>query len=155
MEKSRLELIPAEFWNRYRQEIPSGLWFEMGIVMAVGAKKYSDWDWYHCPLKRSDVIGGSLRHLILSGEEMGTGLDSETGMPHLAHALCRMMFLWIYVLDSIGLPEDLMIQVTDLEDDGKYGKDAMSMMYAFNKLGDVIYLERAIEFVIHDWKERE
>lgn len=66
---------------------------EIAKVMTFGARKYGDHNWRH-GLKWSRVIAALLRHTFafLNGEDK----DSETGLSHLAHAGCCVMFLLEY-----------------------------------------------------------
>ena len=59
-------------------------------VLAFGAKKYAPNNWRK-GLAWSRVIGAILRHMyaFMQGED----LDQETGLPHLDHAACEIMFL--------------------------------------------------------------
>ncbi len=59
-------------------------------VMAVGAKKYSAHNW-RGGFKWSRLIGACMRHLLayMAGED----LDPETGLPHIDHLACEVMFL--------------------------------------------------------------
>lgn len=62
-------------------------------VLMLGAKKYSDNNW-----KQIDDIPGryydaAMRHL--TAWKMGEKSDPETGLSHLAHATCCLLFmLW-------------------------------------------------------------
>lgn len=59
-------------------------------VLGVGAKKYAPHNWRK-GLAWSRIIGSILRHVyaFMQGED----LDKETGLPHLDHASCELMFL--------------------------------------------------------------
>ena len=62
-------------------------------VLTVGAKKYAAWNWSK-GIQFMRVYGALLRHLFewVRGNE----LDEETGLPHLDHAACCLMFLQHY-----------------------------------------------------------
>ena len=77
-EKVRLELLPVR---------PL---LDVGKVLTFGAKKYSERNWEK-GLAWSRPYAAALRHLFAwwSGETY----DKETGLTHLAHALCEIMFL--------------------------------------------------------------
>lgn len=59
-------------------------------VLAFGAKKYDEHNW-RAGLSYSRLLGAILRHTfaILRGED----LDSESGLPHVDHLGCSVMFL--------------------------------------------------------------
>lgn len=62
-------------------------------VLDFGAKKYEPWNWAK-GIKYSRVFSALMRHLWdwWRGEE----LDKETGLNHLFHAACCLMFLAHY-----------------------------------------------------------
>lgn len=59
-------------------------------VLSFGAKKYAAWNWSH-GIAYMRIYGAILRHLFawVTGEDN----DQETGLPHLDHAACELMFL--------------------------------------------------------------
>lgn len=73
--------------------------FEVAKVLEFGAKKYDTWNWKG-GFKWSRVSSAILRHLFqwLRGEDK----DPETGLSHLAHASCGLMFLLDFELNGIG-----------------------------------------------------
>lgn len=77
-EKPRLDLIDPEFL------------FEVSQVMTFGAKKYAPNNW-RGGMPFSRLFSALMRHLwaYWHGEEN----DAETGLSHLAHAGCCLMFL--------------------------------------------------------------
>ena len=62
----------------------------IGEVLKFGAKKYAKNNWMR-GMSWSTALGGVLRHVLafLRGEEF----DLETGLPHLHHAACGLMFV--------------------------------------------------------------
>lgn len=68
---------------------------EINKVLDFGAKKYAEWNWTNGGgMKHSRVINSCLRHLFayLRGEDK----DPESGLSHLAHAGCNILFLIYY-----------------------------------------------------------
>lgn len=63
---------------------------EVGKVLTYGAKKYSPDNWRKLDNLQERYSSAAIRHLLahMSGEVN----DDETGMSHLAHALCCIMF---------------------------------------------------------------
>jgi hypothetical protein len=86
-EKTRVELLP---YNAL---------LEIAKVMTIGAKKYGDNNWRKGMLW-SRLYGACLRHLIAWYE--GQDKDEETGLLHLAHAGCCILFLITYQLLGLG-----------------------------------------------------
>lgn len=79
--KVPLELLPA---------LPL---IKIGQVLEFGAKKYNDHNWRK-GMKWSRVAGAALRHFLawLNGEDT----DPESGLSHLAHCACCLLFLLEY-----------------------------------------------------------
>jgi hypothetical protein len=59
-------------------------------VMTVGAKKYGADNWRNLEDGRRRYYAASLRHLTAWWE--GEACDAESGLPHLAHAACCLLF---------------------------------------------------------------
>lgn len=78
-EKPRTDLIP-----------PSAI-LEVARVLGHGAKKYAPDNWKKVPDLRSRYLGAALRHIFQSME--GQELDPDSGMDHLAHAVCSLLFV--------------------------------------------------------------
>lgn len=60
-------------------------------VLEYGAKKYSPDNWREVPDARTRYFDAAMRHLLLW--RSGEANDSESGLPHLAHAGCCILFL--------------------------------------------------------------
>jgi len=85
--------------------IPPDAMMCIGKVMGYGATKYYDssiprpeQNWQRGQ-KLSKVVGPLLRHLYKY--LMGYDLDSESGLPHLAHVAANAIFLLTYHLRGI------------------------------------------------------
>lgn len=85
--KLRLDLIAPEF--------------EKGLaeVLTHGAEKYGPHNWEK-GIHYSRVFGAIRRHLL--AWQMGEDLDTETGLNHLYHAACELMFLCAYEERGMG-----------------------------------------------------
>ena len=59
-------------------------------ILGFGAKKYARGNWMR-GMMFSEVLDGILRHLTAWND--GEDNDPESGMSHLAHAACGLMFL--------------------------------------------------------------
>ena len=71
-------------------------WREVGQVVDVltfGAKKYSADNWMHVPAAERRYFEAAMRHITARQE--GEIRDPESGFPHLAHAICCLLF-WMY-----------------------------------------------------------
>ena len=60
-------------------------------VLEFGARKYSPGNWMTVPDARTRYWDAAVRHLVAWRE--GERLDPESGLPHLAHAGCCVIFL--------------------------------------------------------------
>lgn len=78
-EKPRWFLLP---WKQLEQ---------VARVITFGADKYSPDNWQHVNNARERYFSAGIRHL--TEWQKGQRLDSESGLPHLAHALCCLLFL--------------------------------------------------------------
>jgi hypothetical protein len=87
--KPRMELLSAVALKKIAE------------VMSFGAHKYEDHNWRK-GFKWSRLYGAALRHTLahMDGEDK----DPETGLSHLAHAGCCIMFLLEH--EARGLGED-------------------------------------------------
>lgn len=78
-EKSRPDLLPLKALQ------------DVIDVLGYGAKKYSADNWKKVPDARRRYYAACLRHVFAwwQGEER----DPESGLPHLAHACCCLLFI--------------------------------------------------------------
>lgn len=72
---------------------------EISRVMTFGAKKYADHNWRQ-GFAWSRLYGAALRHL--SAHMNGENTDAESGLSHLAHAGCCIMFLIEHEARQLG-----------------------------------------------------
>lgn len=76
--KMRVELLPVRAL------------LAIAAVMTFGAAKYGDDNWQNVTPRRR-YYGAALRHLF--ARALGERIDPESGLPHLAHAACCVLFL--------------------------------------------------------------
>lgn len=64
---------------------------EVVKVLTIGAEKYEDFNWQKVPRARMRYISAAFRHFTawIKGEKN----DRETGLSHLAHSMCCLIFL--------------------------------------------------------------
>lgn len=86
-DKVRWELLSVDALN------------EIAKVMTIGASKYTDNNWRE-GFKWSRLIGAAYRHL--SAWHNGQDKDPETGLSHLAHLGCCVMFLLEHEKRNLG-----------------------------------------------------
>jgi hypothetical protein len=71
--------------------LPHRALHQMTLVLTCGAKKYSAENWRKVPGWRWRYYRAALGHIWAWWG--GDKLDQETGLPHLAHAMCCVAFL--------------------------------------------------------------
>jgi hypothetical protein len=72
---------------------------EIAKVLAFGANKYDAHNWRK-GLNWSRLYGAALRHLLAHMD--GQDKDEESGLSHLAHAACCLMFLLEHEAKGLG-----------------------------------------------------
>lgn len=72
---------------------------EIVKVLNFGAKKYQDHNWRK-GLKWGRLFSATIRHLFAWAG--GEDLDKESGLSHLAHAACNILFLLEHTMFSLG-----------------------------------------------------
>ena len=85
--KPRMDLLPPEALT------------EISKVLGYGAKKYSAHNWRKAT-EWSRYSAAALRHL--NAWNAGEDIDGESGLPHLAHAGCCIMFLLALQQTAVG-----------------------------------------------------
>lgn len=85
--KTRLELLPTA---------PLSMIAE---VLDFGTKKYAAHNWRK-GFDQSRLIGAALRHIMAYNE--GEDLDPESGLSHMAHAGCCVLFLLEQIARNTG-----------------------------------------------------
>lgn len=81
--------------------LPIGPLLAISEVLTFGAKKYADHNWRK-GFKWTRLIGAAMRHLFAYAR--GENKDPETGLSHLAHLGCCVVFLLEH--EQRGLGED-------------------------------------------------
>ena len=84
-DKPRFDLVPAAALE------------EVARVLTAGAEKYSDRNWEK-GMRWGRPFASAMRHLWAWWR--GEDNDPETGLSHMAHAACCVLFLLQYILHS-------------------------------------------------------
>lgn len=77
--KPRFDLIPLQALDG------------AATVMGFGADKYGAWNWLEVENGKSRYLAALLRHI--AAYQAGELIDKESGLSHIDHALCNMIFL--------------------------------------------------------------
>lgn len=99
-DKTRVDLVDSEFIT------------SIAKVLTHGAKKYAPNNWRK-GIEYSRVYGALQRHLLQW--QSGIENDEESGLPHLWHAGCCLMFLIYYTNHSDDCYEELDDRYKELE----------------------------------------
>ena len=74
-------------------------------VLTYGAAKYLEDNWKRVPSPRARYHDAAMRHL--SAWAQGERDDPESGLPHLAHATCCLLFLaWFEATGRADSPKE-------------------------------------------------
>lgn len=63
---------------------------EVAKVLTFGAEKYDEHNWRKLENLQNRYTSGALRHIFAHND--GEQLDEESGLSHLAHAICCLLF---------------------------------------------------------------
>lgn len=77
----------------------------MAQVLEFGAKKYDRWNWTTGGgFKWTRILGSCLRHIFafMRGEDN----DPESGLSHISHAQCNLLFLAYYIRNKDKMNKD-------------------------------------------------
>ena len=79
--------------------LPAAALATISKVLDLGAVKYSPWNW-HKGFLWLRLWNAAMRHLFawVSGEDK----DPETGLSHIAHAACCLLFLLSHEEEKLG-----------------------------------------------------
>lgn len=80
--------------------LPTSSLSEIAKVLDFGAKKYAAHNWRK-GMEWSRLIASSLRHITSFND--GEDKDPESGLSHLAHAGCCILFLLEYEAKKLGV----------------------------------------------------
>jgi hypothetical protein len=81
-EKERYDLIPMECIE------------DLAKILTMGANKYAANNWQKLDNGEDRYFAALMRHLVASRK--GEKIDEESGLSHLAHAMCNIVFLlWL------------------------------------------------------------
>ena len=99
--------------------LPKDALWEISKVLDAGAAKYGRFNWRH-GIEWSRVISAAMRHLTQFNE--GEDCDPETGLSHLAHLGCNVVFLLTYLREHPELDDRYGKEAQKTERNGKHPK---------------------------------
>lgn len=65
---------------------------QVALVMEHGANKYGEFNWMNVDNPYERYFDAAMRHIVADEESPGSK-DSESGLPHIAHAICCLLFM--------------------------------------------------------------
>lgn len=78
---------------------------EMVQVLEFGAKKYDRWNWAQSGgFKWTRILSSTMRHLFAFAR--GEDSDPESGLSHISHAQCNLLFLAYYIRNKNTMNND-------------------------------------------------
>ena len=80
--------------------IPTQTLKALAGALCFGAQKYAIDGWKSVPVAVRWYMDALFRHI--ESYRMGEAIDSESGLPHLAHALANLSFLHYFYLKSLS-----------------------------------------------------
>ncbi len=96
---ARGDFVKADAQKRPLDLLPFVAVEEVAEVLAYGARKYAPNNWRKVD-KRSRYFAAALRHLFAYAK--GEDRDPESGLRHLAHAACSVLFLLEADVSNLG-----------------------------------------------------
>jgi|TARA_R110000850_G_C9956696_1_gene464079 hypothetical protein len=89
--------------------LPYGALEQVVQVLTYGAKKYDRHNWENVPDLTNRYTAAAFRHIVAYSR--GELNDDETGLSHLAHATCCLMFM---CQNDININMDMDAEITQL-----------------------------------------
>ena len=119
---------------------------EVAKVLTFGAQKYDAENWRKLDDLQNRYTAGALRHIFAHMD--GEKLDPETGLSHMAHALCCLLFkLEIELEDGESKEEEL--RETDTTEhtarDQSFESDRL-VDKSYNEEGSVQHIKHLIQY---------
>ena len=119
---------------------------EVAKVLTFGAEKYDAENWRKLDDLQNRYTAGALRHIFAHMD--GEKLDPETGLSHMAHALCCLLFkLEIELEDGESKKEEL--RETDTTEhtarDQSFESDRL-VDKSYNQEGSVQHIKHLIQY---------
>ena len=119
---------------------------EVAKVLTFGAEKYDAENWRKLDDLQNRYTAGALRHIFAHMD--GEKLDPETGLSHMAHALCCLLFkLEIELEDGESKEEEL--RETDTTEhtarDQSFESDRL-VDKSYNEAGSMQHIKHLVQY---------
>ena len=119
---------------------------EVAKVLTFGAEKYDAANWRKLDALQNRYTAGALRHIFahMDGEQ----LDPETGLSHMAHALCCLLFKLEIELEDGESKEEELRETASAEHtacDQSFESDRL-VDKSYNEEGSVQHIKHLIQY---------
>ena len=119
---------------------------EISKVLTFGAEKYDAENWRKLDDLQNRYTAGALRHIFAHMD--GEDLDPESGMSHLAHALCCLLFKLEIELENAKIEEEEPRETDSAEHtarDQSFESDILTEK-AYNEAGSMQHIKHLIQY---------
>ena len=119
---------------------------EVAKVLTFGAQKYDEENWRKLEDLQSRYSSGALRHIFahLDSED----LDPESGLSHLAHAICCLLFKLEIELENAKIEEERPRETDTAEytaRDQSFESDGL-VDKSYNEAGSMQHIKHLIQY---------
>tara|TARA_X000001388_G_scaffold48075_1_gene34438 strand:- start:26 stop:457 length:432 start_codon:yes stop_codon:yes gene_type:complete len=114
---------------------------EVAKVLTFGAQKYGAENWKELEDLQNRYLAGALRHIFahMDGEQ----LDPETGLSHMAHALCCLLFKLEIELENAKIEEE------EPRESDEQQHQARDQSFESDRLYEADNKERSVQHIKH------
>ena len=119
---------------------------EVAKVLTFGAEKYDAENWRKLDDLQNRYTAGALRHIFAHMD--GEKLDPETGLSHMAHALCCLLFKLEIELENAKIEEEKPREANTTEHtacDQSFESDRL-VDKSYNEEGSVQHIKHLIQY---------
>ena len=126
--------------------LPPKAILEVAKVLTFGAEKYDAENWRKLDDLQNRYTAGALRHIFAHMD--GEKLDPETGLSHMAHALCCLLFKLEIELEDGESKEEELRETNTTEHtarDQSFESDRL-VDKSYNEEGSVQHIKHLIQY---------
>ena len=133
-EKPKMHLLPPKAIN------------EVAKVLTFGAQKYDEENWRKLEDLQSRYSSGALRHIFAHLDS--ENLDPESGLSHLAHAICCLLFKLEIELENAKIEKEKPREVDVSEHSARDQSNEPDLFYnkSYNEAGSMQHLKHLIQY---------
>jgi hypothetical protein len=133
-EKPKMHLLPPKAIN------------EVAKVLTFGAQKYDEENWRKLEDLQSRYSSGALRHIFAHLDS--ENLDPESGLSHLAHAICCLLFKLEIELENAKIEKEKPREVDVSEHSARDQSNESDLFYnkSYNEAGSMQHLKHLIQY---------